>query len=146
MSRYRTADGSVFERKNFWMPCVIKADIDGKTPAERAAIYKATKWADLLTNAEWPVMLQKARNAPVRSRMKKKIVHWLMILGRIAALNPELFRQAALEAMALYEEQTGREHPLFAATPGGYVMMLASVKPPEGDVLEAWYKTPEDDG
>jgi hypothetical protein len=106
-------------RKNYWMPCVINDTFGDKTLEEQNAILKATKWADLLTNAEWPVMLQNVRNPPVRSRLKKKIVHWLMIMGRIAALNPELLVQALREADALYLEQTGAPHPFVSVRPQG---------------------------
>jgi hypothetical protein len=106
-------------RKHYWLPCALGATFDDKTPAEQQAILKATKWADLITNAEWPVMLQDVRNPPVRSRLKRKIVHWLMAMGRIAALNPQLYNQAVAEARALYREQIGKDHPMFAPPEGG---------------------------
>jgi hypothetical protein len=111
MSRYR-AGSETARRKHMWMPCVISADFDGMTDEEKVRTLRETYWADNLTNSEWPVMLQDVRNAPVRSRLKKKMVGWFMILGRIGALNPELYNQAYAEARALYRKQLGEPWPL----------------------------------
>jgi hypothetical protein len=106
-------DGSTFERKHFWLPCATAGDMDGKTPEEIAAIHRAHRWMDLITNAEWPVLLQTVRNSSVRSRLKRKVVWWLMATGRIAEIQPELYNQAVDEAKALFEKQFGRAHPMF---------------------------------
>jgi hypothetical protein len=122
MPRYTSGDKTV-ARKHLWMPCVINDTFDDKTPDEQAAILKATKWADLITNGEWPVLLGQAVNRPVKSRLKKKIVWWLMALGRIAALNPELFDQALREARDLYASQLGETHPLMHDFDGNWFVM-----------------------
>src|ERR1035441_10123241 len=94
------------------MPCALGPVFDAATPADQLAMMKATKWADNLTNAEWPVMLQDVSNPPVKSRMKKKIVGWIMILTRIMVLNPVLFHEAMVAANDLYTKQTGEQNPL----------------------------------
>ncbi len=88
--------------------------MDSMSDEEQARTLKETYWADNITNAEWPVMLQNVRNASTRSRLKRKVVGWLMTMGRIAALNPELYNQAVREARALYLRQIGSPHPMFS--------------------------------
>jgi len=93
MPRY-TINGQAFRRKNLYMPCIINATFDDKTPEEQAAIFKATYWADNITNAQLPVVLEHEGASPVeRSRLKKKATGWLMALSRIAYLNPALFNE-----------------------------------------------------
>lgn len=97
---------AIAKRKNHYMPCVISADFDTMTPAEQAAAFRATWWADLITGAEWPVVLGKnGVKAYVRSRLKKKAVGWIMALSRIVLLNPEFGAQVLREADALYRDQ-----------------------------------------
>jgi hypothetical protein len=71
-----------------------------------------------------------------------------MIMGRIAALNPELFQQAAAEAAALYREQIGHQHPLIRETDaGGNLMLLYPVKWPDGmPVLYGYYTAADEAG
>lgn len=108
--------GERVRRKHFWLPCIISARTDDMTEAERAAIYKATYWSDNITNAEWPVVLgHEGATKPNRSRLKKKIVGWLMAMGRIARLNPELFEEARQKAAALYRQQLEEDHPFLGA-------------------------------
>jgi hypothetical protein len=103
-----------FRRKNLYIPCAIDATIDDKTPAEQAAIYKATYWADNITNSQWPVVLDHDGASKVeRSRLKRKGVGWVMALSRIAALNPDLYNQIVAEAKALYQDQIGVPSPMF---------------------------------
>jgi hypothetical protein len=88
--------------------------MDDMTPAEQAAAFKATWWAQNITNAEWPALLgHEGASKYARSRLKRKVVGWLMAMGRIAALNPKLYNQAVNEALALYEQQLGQPHPMF---------------------------------
>jgi hypothetical protein len=111
MGRYRIGD-QTFRRKNFYMPCIINARFDDMTDDEKIAVYKSTYWADNITNAEWPVVLGHAEATKSnRSKLKKKMVGWLMALGRIAYLNPGLFEQARREAAELYRKQIENEHP-----------------------------------
>jgi hypothetical protein len=112
-----TINGVHVTRKTAWMPCIINERYDDMTPEEQVAIFKATWWADNLTNTEWPVMLQNVRNPSARSRLKRKLVGWFMILGRIAALNVDLYNQAVAEAQRLYHEQIGDCHPMFVRCP-----------------------------
>ena len=133
IKRFYAQDKGPIKRKNYWLPCVLNAELDNMTEDEQVKILNATRWADLLTNAEWPVMLQDASNPPVKSRLKKKIVHWLMILGRIAALNPELFAQACREAFALYAEQLRQPHPLLIEFDDGYRMLARVIDNPSDE-------------
>jgi hypothetical protein len=102
-----------FHRKNLYTPCVIGERFDAMTDEEKVAAYKATWWADNITAAEWPVVLGKPEASKTnRSRLKKKMVGWFMAMGRIGALNPELFHQAFEEARRLYLEQIGEPNPI----------------------------------
>jgi hypothetical protein len=110
---YRFGDEFV-ARKHLWLPCVLSADLDGATDEEKAKLYRATWWADNITNAEWPALLgHEGASKTAKSRLKRKMVGWLMAMGRIAALNPDLYEQAVKEAKALYAEQLGQPHPMF---------------------------------
>jgi hypothetical protein len=90
----------------------VADDLDGKSDEEVAAIYKAHRWMDLITDGEWPVLLQNVRNAPVKSRLKRKLVWWFMALGRVAEIDPGLYNKAVAEARELFEQQFGRPHPV----------------------------------
>ena len=69
--------------------------------------------ADLVTQTEWPVVLgHEGTKRYTRSRLVKKAAGWLVALGRIARLNPELFGAIVDRAMAMYREQVEEEHPL----------------------------------
>jgi hypothetical protein len=106
-------------RKHLWLPCVLSVDLEGASDEEKARLYRATWWADNITNAEWPALLGRPEGTrPNKSRLKRKLVGWLMALGRVAALNPELFDQACREARDLYAEQLDAQHPLMATVPG----------------------------
>jgi hypothetical protein len=94
------------ERKNLYMPCIIGERLESMSDEEHAAILKATKWADRITNAEWGALLEEdgfSRSA--RSRLKSKAAEWLMALARIAYLRPELFAEIAAKADETYREQ-----------------------------------------
>jgi hypothetical protein len=132
MPKYRVGDQTV-RRKNFYMPCVIAADVAGMSDEERAKVLKATYWADNITNAEWPVVLRhEGVKAYVRSKFKRKVVGWLMALGRIAKLNPAFFEECAIAARALYEEQVRQEYPDVRFAP---LFGLELVQPGESLVL-----------
>jgi hypothetical protein len=49
--------------------------------------------------------------APNRSRLKRKAGGWLMALGRIAALNPELLAEITERVRAMYANQIGADLP-----------------------------------
>lgn len=117
-SGYRIGD-EIVTRKHLWLPCVLSTDLEGATDEEKVKLYRATWWADNITNAEWPVVLgHEGTSKTAKSRLKRKLIGWFMAMGRIAALNPELFDQAAKEAKALYLEQLRDRHPLMATVPG----------------------------
>jgi hypothetical protein len=118
MARSTTAGARTFDRKHTWLPCAVAEDLDGKSAGEISAIFKAHRWMDLITNAEWPVLLQTVRNPSVKSRLKRKLVWWFMALGRVAEIRPELYNQAVAEAKTLFEQLFGRPHPLFAPDGG----------------------------
>lgn len=111
MPRYKVGD-QVVRRKNFYMPCVIGERVEEMSEEEYAAILKATKWADNITNAEWPAVLGHDDCSPsAKSRLKKKAAGWLMALGRIAYLNPDLHREIVEQAEQMYRDQIGEDHP-----------------------------------
>jgi hypothetical protein len=109
MTRY------IGNRKHAWLPCVIGAEIADDTPQEElVAIFKATYWSDLITDAEWRALLgHEGASRSARSKLKKKAVGWFMALGRIAVLDPELYNAIADQAEALYAEQIKEPHPCF---------------------------------
>jgi hypothetical protein len=108
---------AMVERKNLYMPCVINDKFESMTPAEQAKVYRATYWADLITNAEWPVVLgHEGVKRYVKSKLKKKAVGWVMALSRMLTLNPEFGAQVLREADALYREQIEQEPPIPWAT------------------------------
>jgi hypothetical protein len=133
---YRFGDEFV-ARKHLWLPCVLSADLEDASDEEKAKLYRATWWADNITNAEWPALLgREGASKTAKSRLKRKLVGWLMAMGRIAALNPELFDQAAREARDLYAAQLGEEHPLMSSVPGehaGHYLFYRFEVAPKGE-------------
>jgi hypothetical protein len=116
-SGYRFGE-EIVARKHLWLPCALGDQLDGASDEEKARLYRATWWADNITNAEWPVLLgHEGASKTAKSRLKRKLVGWAMAEGRIAVLNPELYNQAVKEAKRLYQEQLGEPHPLFPADP-----------------------------
>lgn len=102
-------------RKNFYMPCVLGPVFHEATPEEQAKLLKQTWWADLITDAEWKVILDHADASPsAKSRLKKKVAGWIIAEGRIALLAPDLYLAAVKEARQLYRDQVGERHPLYA--------------------------------
>jgi hypothetical protein len=94
------------------MPCVIGPRFEKMSEEEQAKVYKATWWADLIAASEWPALLKKDGFSPsARSRLKKKAAGWLIALGRVAAINPDLFAEVLQRATKEYKEQTETEHP-----------------------------------
>lgn len=112
MPKYRVG-GQTVRRKNFYMPCIISDRFDDLSPEEKAKIYKATYWADNITNAEWPLVLshQGEWTAPVKSRFIKKAAGWIMALSRLAWLNPGLYAQVVTKAKQMYVDQVEEEFP-----------------------------------
>ena len=111
MPRYKIGD-QVVRRKNLYLPCAIAAEVDEMSPEEQASVYRAAFWADNITNAEWPVVLGHENFTPsAKSRLKKKAAGWLMALGRIACLNPDLHREIVKQAEEMYRDQIGEDHP-----------------------------------
>jgi hypothetical protein len=105
--------GQTFRRKNLYMPCIINARIDEMSDEEVAELYKATYWADNITNSEWPAVLRHDDCSPsARSRLKKKAAGWIMALERIGRLNPKLIQEIAAKADEMYREQIEEEPPL----------------------------------
>jgi hypothetical protein len=100
--------GMKFRRKNMYLPCIIAArDL---TDEEYAIALKAAYWADNITSAQWPVVLQHDDFSPVeKSRLKKKAAGWVMALERIARIHPELFTDIVKKAEAMYREQIEAE-------------------------------------
>ena len=115
MPRYRIANQTV-RRKNFYLPCVIAAEVDDMSDEEYVRTLKETYWADNITNAEWPAVLGHEDCSPsAKSRLKKKGAGWFMALGRIAYLNPALYNEMVKAAEKMYRDQIGGPHPCFNA-------------------------------
>ena len=133
------------ERKNGYMPCIIGPRYDAASDDEKAKLLKATKWADRITDAEWKALLgEEDANRYAKSRLKSKGVEWLMALGRIAYLNPELFAEIAEKAAALYEEQI--EEQSFTLQTLHYVGRRRVKVEPGGTVrVRVWIEGPEPD-
>ena len=109
-------EGKRFRRKNLYIPCVIADRIDDLSPEEQVKVYKKTWWCDLLTESEWRTILDS--NPPsykqvVRSKLKKKVVAWIIALGRVATFDTDLYNEATKQARELYKELCDVEHPLF---------------------------------
>jgi len=113
MPKYRLG-GKTFRRKNLYIPCVIAQRLD-EIPIEKwAEIYKKTWWCDLLTDKEWRTILD--RDPPnykevVRSRIKKKLIGWLLIEARIFTFDPELYKEAWKKAERIYKELCETDYP-----------------------------------
>jgi hypothetical protein len=104
--------GQRVRRKNFYMPCAIGPRVETMTETEYAEILKATYWADYVTNSEWPALLDQDGCSPsARSRLKKKVAGWAIVLGRIAVINPELLAEALQRARSEYERLTETPYP-----------------------------------
>jgi hypothetical protein len=111
MPTYRIG-GQTVRRKNLYLPCAIAARTEEMSDEEHARVLKAAFWADNITNAEWPVVLEHEDCSPsAKSRLKKKAAGWLVALGRIAYLNPDLYGQIVQQAEEMYSDQIGEEHP-----------------------------------
>ena len=115
MPKYRIGR-KTFRRKNLYIPCVIAENFDDLSEEDQVKIFKETWWADNLSDAEWRTILK--QNPPnyervVRSRLKKKIVGWLVVLGRLATFEADLYNDAVKEAKEIYSKLIKREHPLF---------------------------------
>jgi hypothetical protein len=112
MPNWKIGDRTV-RRKNLYLPCAVKTD--GLSDEEAVAVLKAAYWADNITNAEWPVVLGRDDGSPAaksaRSRLKKKGAGWLVALGRIDRLNPDLYDEMVKQAEEMYRDQVGAEHP-----------------------------------
>ena len=111
MPKYKLG-GQTVRRKNWYHPCALGPKFDTATDEELAELLKKTAWADRITSAVWEALLGHDGCSPsAKSRLKRKTAETLMMLGRIAVLNPELFERAVADARAMYEEQTGQPYP-----------------------------------
>lgn len=112
MPEYRIG-GQTVSRKNLYMPCIIGERVEQMTDEEHAAVLKANAWADMITNAEWPVVLGHSDASKfAKARLKKKVAFWMIAMARIAVLNPELFAAAADFARSTYSEQVEEDYPV----------------------------------
>lgn len=117
------AHAALAKRKTQWMPCIIHERFEELSPTEQAAVWKATYWADNVTNPEWPALLGHDDCSPsAKSRLKRKAAGWLMALARMQYLNPEMFAEVAARAEGMYSEQIERDSFLLQT-----VRMLAEV-------------------
>jgi hypothetical protein len=131
-------------RKNLWHPCALGPEFEKADAAEQLRLFKATYWADNITNAEWPVLLRQpdAKNVAVnRSRLKKKASGWLMALARISVLNPDLFAAICEQARTMYADQVKDDYPWHHMAPG--LAGLEAVEP--GDKVRLWVDRHDDE-
>jgi len=144
MAEYRIGDHT-FRRKNFYLPCIISARVDGMSDEERVAVLKAAYWADNITNTEWPLVLRhEGVKAYVRSRFKKKAAGWLMALARVATINPELFAEIAAKAEEMYREQI--EDTSFALqTLRNVAERVCDREPGQQTCSQVWNEAPEEE-
>lgn len=133
--------GARVRRKNGYMPCVLSERFDSLPPEEQERLFKQAKWADNITNAEWLVVLQRdGATAPNKSKLKRKAAGWLMALGRIAVLHPDLFKAICEQARSMYAEQVEQKYPWNYIAPG-----LAGLDRPEGHTLTLLRCLPPDE-
>jgi hypothetical protein len=90
-------------------------------------LLKATYWADYISASEWAALLDEDGCSPsAKSRLKKKAAGWLIALGRIAVLNPDLFFASVEQALRLYAQQTKSDYP--GAMLAGSAMSLDALR------------------
>lgn len=120
-------DGTVLRRKGGWYtPCAMGPKLEALEKQAKetgdwkayAQLLKSTYWADNYTDAEWPCVLEDTTEKSetpvpsyVRSRLKKKAAGWIVALGRMAAVNPDLFEEVMEKAVVMYKEQTEKDYP-----------------------------------
>jgi hypothetical protein len=134
-------------RKHWYLPCALGQEFESASEKERARLWKSTYWTDYISASEWAALLSEDSFSPsAKSRLKKKAAGWLIALGRMAALNPELFLAAVEQALRLYAEQTKTEYPkaMFAGAAmnldllretlaeHGNGIVIVTVEPPDG--------------
>jgi hypothetical protein len=115
MARYAFGQEKA-RRKNTVLPCVIGERFENMTPGEQVRTLRETYWADYITETEWKAILgqlDKTYTGVVRSRLKKKVIAWWILLGRIAILDPKLYNDSVQQAIDLYLRQTETPHPIF---------------------------------
>lgn len=49
----------------------------------------------------------------VRSKLKRKVVAWLVSMGRLATFDPKLYNESVEKAIHIYESQIRAPHPMF---------------------------------
>jgi hypothetical protein len=112
--RLRELGGQQFYRKHTYLPCAIDARWDEMTDEERAEAFKATWWLDSLSDGEWKAILgEDGASKAARSRAKRKLMGWLVVLGHVRIVNPELFDAARREAFKVHREQFEETHPFY---------------------------------
>lgn len=101
-------------RKHEWYTCLLSAefDINSMSPDEIKDLNKRTKWLDKFTNSEYKYLFDKDSLSNiyiVRSRLKRKVRDWLMVISTLWSFDESLLRIAIKEAKEKYEEDTGRK-------------------------------------
>ena len=120
MARMRyTAGGVSAVRKHEYMPCILVAQQEDFTPEEWVALMKRCYYADYFTVAEWKAIVSEGEqpNRPVKSKLKRKVVGWLMALGRLGAIRRKWLAEAYLKAEKEYGELTGSQLSLDLTSP-----------------------------
>lgn len=102
-------------RKNTYMPCILGRKVNNGeiSPEEHVRLLKRTYWSDYFTETEWQTLLGKnAKSEKVyKSRLKKKVAGWLMLMARYAQLRPEWYQEAVELACSEYKDLTGEPLP-----------------------------------
>lgn len=100
-------------RKHNWITCLLdkQTDFDSLSDDELEELLKATKWLDRFTDNEYKYLFDRDSLSNiyiVRSRLKKKVKEWLMVLSTLWSFDNELLQSAIIEAKEEYKEQTAR--------------------------------------
>jgi hypothetical protein len=103
-----------FHRKHAYLPCVISERIEQMSEAERADAYRAAWFLDSLSDGEWKAVLgEDGASKAAKSRAKRKLTGWLVVLGHVQTVNPELFEAALTDAFTIHKQQFESAHPLW---------------------------------
>ncbi len=85
------------KRKHFWFPCGVansEKDPIAKWPLEDYnLLMRETDWEKWITDAQWRTLIDNG-NGPNRSKLKKRLIEWMVAMRRIASLDIDLYQEA----------------------------------------------------
>ncbi len=93
------------KRKHFWFPCGVansETDPIAKWPLEDYnLLMRETDWEKWITDAQWRTLIDN-ENGPNRSKLKKRLIEWMVAMKRISSLDRDLYLEAREEADRLW--------------------------------------------